>query len=52
MAKYFWTCCICGTKYPIKGTDWKCIYGCEKCQKGSWKSNIKELGKVIKRRKK
>ena len=48
MANYNWTCCICGTKYPIKGSDWRCIHGCEHCKKGSWKKNMEELGKIIK----
>lgn len=52
MLKYDWTCTVCGKVYPIKGTDWRAVYGCENCKKGSWKSNMKELNKIIKRRNK
>ena len=40
------TCCICGTGYKDrqkesrpKESDHILIYGCRKCQKGSWEKN-------------
>jgi len=49
MIKIFWQCCICGTKYPIKGRNWRVIYGCRNCHKHNWQKNNKELIKIEKK---
>ena len=46
--KKYWQCCICGTKYRVKGLKEILIYGCRKCHKGFWQKNNKELMKVEK----
>jgi len=46
--KYDWQCCICGTRYPIKGKGERLIYGCRRCHKGFWKKNNRELMKIEK----
>ena len=50
-SKFTWKCCICGTIYPIKGRNYRLIYGCRKCHQGFWKKNNKELLKFEKRSK-
>ena len=43
-----WQCCICGTRYFVRGTWRRLIYGCRCCHKGAWQKNNQELMKVEK----